>query len=465
MRKKSIVPEGALLRGKTWKFDSKTDTLTIPGLRDCHTHPFIYSLLRAANTVDISKCRSVAQMQESLRERKGTGLIFATGLDTNSLSHATRRCLDEASRDDVIIVIDPSFHGGVLNTKAAKIIEGKSRRGVFKGELTKEGTWKGVDYLYICLELASEKLDPDKLADEVRAWVREQQNRGVVEIHEMMVPSFLGLEIMQKAAEDYVGYFPVSRIYTRFDTLAFLISDKHTALSLAGLFEGIGLKMLADGSLGSRTAALQEPYCQSDSLGTVSHDLSYLRENLRRIRYRENPLPNDVAIHAIGDRGIMNALEMASYVKQKMGKKTRIEHFEVSGNTQILALAKDRLRHSELSFVLMNPNFISDYEEYSARLGERIGELNPLRSILESGIPMRFGTDGMPQDMLRAVYDAVYHPVKEHRLTLDQALQVASGVEKLEDARHVVNIQGPLLESLLFGKKYEGQCRVVVNDS
>lgn len=452
-----------LFKGKTWKYDPKTDTLIVPGLRDCHTHPFIYSLLRAAKTIDISKCKTLPQLKKALKEKKGTGLIFATGLDTNNISHITRKELDEVSKDDVIIVIDPSFHGGLVNTKAAKILVKKSRGGIFKGELSKDGNWKGVDYLYMCIDLAAEKLDADILAGEVVTWVHEQHSRGVVEIHDMMVPSYLGLEILVKAAKDYEGDFPVSRVYTKFDILAYLMTDKDMTSSLRRYFEGIGLKMLSDGSIGSRTAALEERYCKSNDRGMLSHDMRYFKENLSRMRYRENLLPTDVAIHAIGGRGIRTALEMASHIKKKMGKKTRIEHFELSGDPQILAMAKDRYKYGELSFVLMNPNFISDYTDYAERLGDRIEQLNPLRNILEFGIPMRFGTDGMPQDMFRAVYDAVYHPVQEHRLTLDQALQVASGVEKLEDSEHVVSIKGPLVESLLFGTAYSDEGEVGVH--
>jgi predicted amidohydrolase YtcJ len=455
--------EEAKRRGKLWRFDPKTDTLTIPGLKDCHTHPFIYALLRAANPIDISGCKTIPDLQKALKRRKGPGLILATGLDTNHLSHLTGAELDNISKKDNIILVDPSFHGGVMNGKAASIINAKGKD--LKGELNPDGKWKGEEYLDLCLDLCAKTMKRDDLYSEVVSWLNEQTSRGIVEIHDMKVPSILGLELLAQAREDLGDDFPITNVHVGIQTARELIANAELRRKLGENFEGIGLKLFSDGSIGSSTAAMFVPYTGTENSGRIFQELAGLSRFIGEIKGSSvRELLTHAAIHAIGDRGINNSFRLAQMLKCELEMQTRIEHFELSGNSGLLFFAKELRDIGVLEHVTMNPNFTpNDSEQYAERLGNRIMRLNPLRAILNFEIPMKFGTDGMPQDMLRAVYDAVYHPVQEQRITLDDALTTASGVGAIEKATVTISLKGNVVDSLLSGSEYsdEGEVRVI----
>ena len=441
---------------RLFRKDPATDKLIIPGLKDLHTHPFIYSLLETAGITDISKCRTIGQLKDALKEKKGTGLMLGVGLDTNNLSHLTRKELDEISKDDIVILIDPSFHGGLVNTKTAGMLAERTEAKSVKGELNENGTWTEI-YLYTCLSITAETLDENTMLEGILDWVKKQYSQGIIEIHDMAVTSAHGLRMLVEARKAWGEDFPVTKIHGVTEALLELSDDKELLYDIEKYFGGIGLKLFADGSFGSHTAALYGAYINTTKDGMIVYSEDDVREIAVLLeQHNLGDVLTDVAIHAIGDRGIDQALKYALILKDLGDKEVWLQHYELSGDEELLAITKHFCSTGIISGVVLNPNFVSDIEEYKARLGEdRIKQINPLRSILEMGIPVRFGTDGMPQDMLRVIYDAVYHPVEEQRLTLEEALKIACGVEKLEDASHTLALKGPVINSLLEGKPYE----------
>ena len=135
-----------------------------------------------------------------------------------------------------------------------------------------------------------------------------------------------------------------------------------------------------------------------------------------------------VAIHAIGDRAIEYAINCIQDSLQKLPKKDhrhRIEHCEVLTTQQI-----ERLK--ELSIIpSMQPNFVGEWSGpesmYESRLGTRRDRTtNPYRALLDEGIIIAFGSDGMPFKPIYGIWSAVYHPFKESRINLEEAVQCYS---------------------------------------
>jgi len=126
------------------------------------------------------------------------------------------------------------------------------------------------------------------------------------------------------------------------------------------------------------------------------------------------------AFHAIGDRAIQLVVETIEAVAPDAGPRHRIEHAELLHPEHIDRMARHGIVAS------CQPNFVGQWSLpgglYERRLGfERNARNNPYREILEKGVPLAFGSDGMPYGPLEGIHWAVNAPFGVQRLTVDQA--------------------------------------------
>ena len=197
------------------------------------------------------------------------------------------------------------------------------------------------------------------------------------------------------------------------------------------------LKGFMDGSLGSHTAALLEPYADdAKNSGLPRYDAAKLNDMTK-----ERVLAGfQVGFHAIGDRGTQMALDAfaesktaAREAKVKAADggdnyRLRIEHAQVTTLAQIA-------RFKELKVVAsMQPNhLLTDMRWAKDRLGpKRAATSYAWAAFLNTGVALAFGTDYPvePVTPFRGIYAAVtrksengkleYFP--EQKLTMDQAI-------------------------------------------
>lgn len=149
------------------------------------------------------------------------------------------------------------------------------------------------------------------------------------------------------------------------------------------------VKLYADGALGSRGAALLEPY--SDDPENRGLLLTPPAE-LRRIYEQATRHGFQVATHAIGDRAnriVLDTVEQALNAEQRKRLRPRIEH------AQILH-TEDLARFSSLTVIpSMQPTHCtSDMPWAAERLGaQRVNGAYAWRSLLESGCRIPGGSD------------------------------------------------------------------------
>lgn len=150
------------------------------------------------------------------------------------------------------------------------------------------------------------------------------------------------------------------------------------------------VKIFVDGALGSRGAALLEPYAdapQETGLVTTPEDRVY---ELTR-RSLNNRM--QVAVHAIGDRANRITLDAFTRAIQDVpgvkDHRLRVEH------AQVVAL-EDIPRFAALNLVLsmQPPHCTSDMPWVETRLGpERVRRAYAWRSILDTGVHMTLNSD------------------------------------------------------------------------
>ncbi len=180
----------------------------------------------------------------------------------------------------------------------------------------------------------------------------------------------------------------------------------------------MGIKLFLDGSVGGRTAAFEEPYADApDTRGVLLYSDRQLLHRLRWARERDL----GVALHAIGDRAIHQAVRVLSRLQQEglNLRKIRLEHVEFPSEEALDAL-------SELGVALsVQPNFKHRWGQpggmYERRLGrERASRNNPLAQFVARALPHAYGSDGMPFDLSylfqAARQEVPFHEVL-HRIT------------------------------------------------
>jgi hypothetical protein len=259
--------------------------------------------------------------------------------------------------------------------------------------------------------------------------------RGLTGVHDMGVgPDVDALYRERMAAED-----PVERLRLRvvgYADASWLLSfdreaerpqpDRRYAL--------VGVKLYADGALGSRGAALLEPYHdRPDHRGLLQQNDSDLWAQCEIATRKQLQL----ATHAIGDaaiRAVLMAYATSVFVERGREGRPRIEH------AQIVDLA-DIPHFAEIGAIAsMQPTHAtSDMAWVPDRLGpKRLAGAYAWRRFIDAGVPLAFGSDFPVElpDVTHGLYAAVTRQdaqgqppggwLPDQRLTLLEALAAFS---------------------------------------
>jgi predicted amidohydrolase YtcJ len=200
-----------------------------------------------------------------------------------------------------------------------------------------------------------------------------------------------------------------------------------------------GIKIFADGAIGSATAAIygrfsgqpinpamiisrggKKPATQTQER-EVDGQLMYEPERLKKMVRTAHDAGYSIAIHSIGDYS--TDLVMQAYEQLDSAKQHRIEHAMILSDAQIERMAKLGCKCT------MQPEFLMRFaHSYRKQLGpERASHLKRARSILDAGIPLSFNSDrpivaGDPMDGIRT---AVHRPEgfdPAENVTIEEAL-------------------------------------------
>ncbi|MFQ5945687.1 MAG: amidohydrolase, partial [Anaerolineae bacterium] len=146
-----------------------------------------------------------------------------------------------------------------------------------------------------------------------------------------------------------------------------------------------GIKIFADGTLGSQTADLFEPFANGE--GDRGIEVT-AQEDLVEIVREASMAGAACSVHAIGDRAVHRALEALSRTEPAHGPRHRIEHVQLLG-------PPDVSRFSELRVVAsMQPvHATSDMELADRYWGQRSRRAYAWRSLLDAGAVLAFGSD------------------------------------------------------------------------
>ena len=241
-------------------------------------------------------------------------------------------------------------------------------------------------------------------------------------------------------------------------------------------------KLALDGCFGSEDAALSAPYANN---AANSGKLYYTQEQVNDFCTRANRAGLQIAIHAIGDAAVEQAV---TAYEAALRDTPRADHRHVLIHCCLCTPGQlDRLAKMKISIAAQVP-FIYWKQEPDAYLrgilgAERTDQLNPLKSMLERGIMLGDGSDA-PTTLPNPIYGmhcAVNNPTPSERISPLDALMMRTynpaymsfdeatrgSLTKGKIADFVVLSQNPLtvapekmidtkvLDLYLVGKKYK----------
>ncbi len=202
----------------------------------------------------------------------------------------------------------------------------------------------------------------------------------------------------------------------------------------SGMLRDGGLKVFHDGSIGGRTALMREPFLDDPNHPNNRGTAIWTDAEVDSWYQDAHAAGIQVTAHVIGDAAIDQGLDGYTRLRnacQDQGDgplpawddnslRHRFEHYELPHNDAVH-------RTAELGIVACSqPNFIGEWSAkggmYETRLGERYLLNNRIKTYLDAGVPLCFGSDGMPFGPLYGIECAMNHPVPSERLTAQQSI-------------------------------------------
>ena len=364
----------------------------LPGLWDEHVH--FTQWASARGRLDVSGATSAADAARLVHDVAASvspaGLLVGGGFRDGLWPDVpTAELLDAASPVGAVVLLSADLHSAWLNTAATR------RLGL-------PADWAGLVREAAAFDVATRVASADETT--VDAWVdaaaRAAAARGVVGIAELEMtwnvdPWRRRLDHGLDALRVHAAVYPDD--LDRAIELGLRTGDELQPLLTVG-----GLKVLTDGSLGTRTAATVDPYAGGDTgLLTVRPEV------LVPLLSRASGAGIVPWVHAIGDRA--NTLALDAF--EQIGVGGRIEH------AQLLSTS-DLPRFAALGVIasVQPEHAVDDRDLADAVWADRSERMYAFRSLLDAGAELRFGSDA---------------PVAE----LDPWVAMAAAVTRTRDGR------------------------------
>ena len=365
----------------------------LPAFTDAHTH-FIASALHLQR-IRLDNAASLREALDRIRQYKlktdSGNWIRGGGYNKNIWPDGAphKKYLDAIFPDDPVALESKDYHSLWVNSRALEAAGiqrntpdppggkiGRERDGSLNGILYE----KALNLVYDKITLPSD----ENIAAAVRERTRQFYAVGITTVHTM---------------EGMGAFKALQKIHLRkdmnFRVHFYIPKEEAFPLIDAGIQSGFGsgwlsiagVKFFTDGSLGSQTAHLLQPYENSESSGISHISEGQLKEEIRRFNHHGL----SAAVHAIGDAALVKTLNVFEALREESGKAfipNRVEHAQLVPKAQIERFARLKITAS------VQPVHIAD-DVYTAEKywGARCAQAYPFRQFADAGINLAFGSD------------------------------------------------------------------------
>jgi predicted amidohydrolase YtcJ len=424
----------------------------MPGFNDAHMHLTEAGFKKL--TVDLTGARSLEEFRDRIRKRvetaEPTEWITGSGWDETLWpvkELPTRWDIDEVTTDHPVFLVRIDGHVAVANTLALKMarvtLASKLPEG---GEIGRDATDQPNGILRETAQSMVQSIipspTPDKRRQAIEAALQDIASSGVTSVQDYSFDSdsagqWQNFQIFEQLERDGKLTARISEWLPFQDPLDVLKQHRAAHPQSDPMLHTGMLKAFMDGSLGSHTAAMLQPYADDPkNSGLPQYETAKLNEMAK-----ERALAGfQLGFHAIGDKGVQMALdafaeaEKSSHtagVKAPDGSQNyrfRVEHAQVTNPAEVA-----RFRELKVIASMQPSHVLSDMRWAESRLGStRAAHSYAWAEFLNHGVTLAFGTDYPvePVNPFRGIYAAVtrksedgkqeYYPAQ--KLTIEQAI-------------------------------------------
>ncbi len=390
----------------------------VPSFGDTHMHFESYAFFNAG--LDVRGVSDFDELGDKIRSyiktNPGEKRILAFGCSAHTVTEKrlpTRDDLDKIT-DHPIMIVKYDGHAAVANSAMIKKLPDSVLNE--KGFEAEKG-WFFLEAFYQAVDTVSRSVSPRKLLKNLITGCDTLAKKGVGLIHTtegVGFPMDLDVDLMRFAARGLPIDF---RVYFQTMTLKKVLKRKLTRVG--GCFENA-----LDGCFGSEDAALRAPYSNDSKNCGV---LFYSQEDVDRFVDEGNRNGIQVALHAIGDAAVDQALEA---FEKALAAFPVVDHRHIIIHGDLMDdAAIQKAADLGIHIAVQTPFLYWDEEPVTyleSILGDRMNSLIPLRRLLDKGVVVAGGSDAptTQPDPIFGIHCACNHPNPEERISVEEALKM-----------------------------------------
>jgi predicted amidohydrolase YtcJ len=459
-----LGPEAEILglKGPSTRLIDLRGGTVIPGLHDAHAH--VVGLGASLQDVDLRGTRSLEEVVGRVRRRVASARpgewIVGRGWDQNDWAETdwpTHDLLSAATPDNPVYLTRIDGHAGLANRKAMEVADlGPSTADPSGGRIIRsaDGQPTGVviDGAQALVTSAVPRIGREQLEDQIQLADRELRRLGITTVHDAGADG--------DTVDAYKRLIEAGTIKTRLYVMLRGSLRQLTPFLERGPLADFAshrlavraVKIYADGALGSRGAALLEPYSDEP---TTSGLLTTPPNEVYEQTVAAAKAGFQVGVHAIGDRANRQVMDLFERVQREVpgsrALRMRIEHAQILDAAEIPRFAKLQVIAS------MQPTHAtSDMPWAAARIGNARVEEGAYvwRGLLDSGAVIASGSDFPVEDAnpMLGLYAAITRQdiagnppggwTPRQRMTREEAL--ASFTRQAAYAAHAETLTGSI---------------------
>jgi predicted amidohydrolase YtcJ len=380
-----------------------------PAFVDAHVHATSAGLLRTG--LDLTATESLSELLDAVRDRANTDvLLWGHGWDETRWPEnrpPTRAELDAVAGNTPVYLSRIDVHSALASTALVDLApDARTAPGSSdSGPLAR-------DAHHHVRRAARESITKEQREEAQLAFLRHAASMGIACVHECAGP-------------DISGRDDLADLLARSGDLPRVVGYWGALTGLPPGVHGLAGDLFVDGALGSRTAALHEPYTdRPDTRGALYLDAERIAAHL--VACTEAGV--QAGFHVIGDAAVTEVVVGFLRAEKVLGEQTlaaarhRLEHLEMVTADQAAELARFGVVAS------VQPLFDATWGGRDGMYAERLGPdrgsaLNPFATLSAQGVTLAFGSDTpvTPVDPWATVRAAVEHRTPGAGLDRDTA--------------------------------------------
>lgn len=408
------------LRGKT----------VIPGINDAHDHigfgvPFARFISFTAPMLPGPTLKEVLDSLSLVvgQVPKGTLIRGRLGLQLLEDTMARREILDKVAPDHPVMLDAPWGHGTIVNTRAMELLGLSDTAadpvgGYFE---RRQGSQKITGLLREYAEFGVLRKLYATLPDSTfiagfRQYGEDAVRLGITSVQNMAT----ALELEQMVNVLNAAQLPIRVRVIRFPGTTAAGRDLpqwSRQYPATPKLQVSGMKWVLDATPLERDAFMRTAY--SDKQGWRGQ-LNFPLDTLRKMIAEGFASREQLLLHIVGDSTpnvVLAEMKKAAAERPWKEKRVRFEHAD-----GLLADQWERAKQMGI-VVVVNPSHFTFADVNHARVGEqRAAHYQPLRSLIEAGIPVAIGSDGPNNPYLNIMFAAIHPTNPREAITREQAV-------------------------------------------